>query len=478
MILDDLKRKKFGAFETPIEIFKEYIFPVIKHDLHNYIWVDLYCGSGNLILPILEAIPKESRLDFFSKHIFLFDILPEMVEKAINNAERLGIPRSIAEKNIQVRDVFKDYPEEILNREFPVFHITNPPYMYIGYIKKNKEFHFWLKYFNDKNKGYQDLYQIALINDLRHNIQKMIYIIPTNFLFGSSISNKIRKDLLLWYNIKKVIIFERKIFEFTGQHVGIFFFERKKFPMHLPQTFEIIKINRSLIKKTITIKPSRLYRGGDEFSEFVERFRANIPIQVDFYLFIDEIERNPGKNPIIAIDANRYTESGYEKRKFYVNDRLLEKIKNNILFVKTIDGTKETDKAGIYEIKRFFEADCIIVSRSPYRTHPIQLFFNPTLSIEDQLMLKEYFNLMLNYFRDKTDSEFMTTYKYSNTSFTRKYLGLNQVKKLIQTFPIFELDDEKKKKFIELIRSRDIDGIITLLKKTKNSIASQHDSKR
>lgn len=51
-------------------------------------------------------------------------------------------------------------------------------------------------YFSGPNNGYQDLYQIALINDLRNNIFNMIYIIPTNFLFGFSVSNKIRMDFL------------------------------------------------------------------------------------------------------------------------------------------------------------------------------------------------------------------------------------------------------------------------------------------
>lgn len=467
MVLSELKRKKFGAFETPIEIFKSYIFPKIKNELNNYIWVDMYCGKGNLILPILEAFPQEKRITFFKEQVFLFDILPEMIEMAIDTAVKLGIPRNIAEENIQVRDVLKDFPKEILNKNLPIFHITNPPYMYIGHIRKNKDFQFWLDYFKDENKGYQDLYQLALMNDLRHNITKMIYILPTNFLFGASISNKIRKDFLLWYNIKEVIIFEKRIFEFTGQHVGIFFFERKKYPIHQSQTFKVLKLGKKIIEKNIVIKPSRLYRAGDEFSEFVEKFRAKIPLKVKFYLFIDEILKNPGKNVIVAIDSNEYNGKGYEKKIFLVNDELLEKIKQNILFVKTIDGIKEEDKAGLYIIKDTFNVDCIVVSKVPYRTHPIQLFFQPPISIEDQLLLQKYFNLLLNFFREKTDSEFMTTYKYSETSFTRKYLGLTQVKKLIETFPILELNEKRKNELKELIQNKNVEGIITLLKKIK-----------
>lgn len=471
--VSELKRKKYGAFETPVDIFNEYILPKIKNKLNNYLWVDLYCGKGNLILPILSEFPEgEKRISFFEKHIFLFDILPEMIEGAIKNAMILGIPENIAKKNIQVRDTLKNFPEEILHKGLPVFHITNPPYMYLGYIRKNEDFKSWLEYFKGEKEGYQDLYQLALMNDLKHNITKMIYVMPSNFLFGASVSNKIRKDFLFTYNIKEALVFERRIFEFTGQHVGIFFFERKTETSHQPQTFELRKINQKTVVKIITIKPERLYRAGDEFSEFVERYKAKIPLEIKYYLFINEVLENKGENKIIAVDSNEYSEKGYNKKGFSINKDLLNKIKQNILFIKTVDGVHEEDKAGLYEINEIFDADCIIVSKAPYRTHPIQLFFIPSISIEEQKLLKNYFNLLLEFFRKKTDSEFMTTYKYSNAPFTRKYLGLSQAKKLIQTFPLLELDKENKNKLKELIDKKDCEGIISFLRivKQKNNL--------
>lgn len=91
---------------------------------------------------------------------------------------------------------------------------------------------------------------------------------------------------------------------------------------------------------------------------------------------------------------------------------------------------------GLYKIRDIFDVDGLLVPKAKYRTHPIQLFIEPPLSVEDQILLKDYFNLILEFFREKTDSEFMTTYKYSKSEYTRKYLGLSQVKKLIQTFPL------------------------------------------
>ena len=148
------KRREFGAHLTSIDVFKKFIFPEIKNVFYKYTWVDLFCGEGNLILPILEVIPKNKRMDFFEEHIFLFDIQKEMVEKSIKNAQKYGISAELARKNIRIRDTLADYPKFIKNLKYPVYHITNPPYLYLGYIAKNSERN--LKYFVGQNGGYQD----------------------------------------------------------------------------------------------------------------------------------------------------------------------------------------------------------------------------------------------------------------------------------------------------------------------------------
>jgi hypothetical protein len=130
------KRRTYGEYLTSINIFKEFILPEIKDKIYKYRWVDLFCGEGNLILPILELIPEDERIEFFKKHIFLFDIQKEMVEKSILNATKYGIPRGIAQENIIQKDTIKNYPTFILDSNLPVYHITNPPYLYIGYIVK------------------------------------------------------------------------------------------------------------------------------------------------------------------------------------------------------------------------------------------------------------------------------------------------------------------------------------------------------
>ncbi|MBW9219855.1 N-6 DNA methylase [Methanothermococcus sp. SCGC AD-155-N22] len=312
------KRRIYGEHLTPIEIFKEFILPEIKDKLHRYIWVDLFAGKGNLILPILEYIPEEERVDFFKNHIFLFDIQKELVEQAIQNAIKYGIPEEVAKENIQQRDTIKDYPRFLLNLELPVYHITNPPYLYIGYIVKHRETQKYLEYFKGENEKYQDLYQLALINDLRHGIEKMIYIIPSNFLFGFSVSNRIRTDFLKYYTIRKAIIFEKEIFEHTGTNVVICFFERKEVPKHEVFSFEGIKIGKDIQKRKYTLDPKNHYRAGNDFEEFISTYRADKPLKVKYYLTVEEVEKNKGDLEIEVIDANAYNGKEYKRIKIYV----------------------------------------------------------------------------------------------------------------------------------------------------------------
>jgi type I restriction-modification system DNA methylase subunit len=466
------KRREFGAHLTSIDIFKKFIFSEIKNILYKYTWVDLFCGEGNLVLPILDAIPKNKRIDFFKDHILLFDIQKEMIERSIENAKNYGIPEEIARKNIQLRDTLQDYPPEFKHLKYPPYHITNPPYLYLGYIVKNSERN--LKYFSGQNDGYQDLYQIALINDLRHNLEEMIYIIPNNFLFGFSVSNKIRKDFLPFYNIKKAIIFERKIFEFTGTNVCICFFKKKKQPSQSPIIFKALKINSKTIEKEYNLSPKNFYRAGGEFDEFISYFKSPSPLKIKFYLTIEEVEKNKGSKIVKLLDVNNFSNGYFRFNTYAVNEKLYKKLQNNPLFVRTLDTGSWEGRAGVYNVKETFGVDGIIVTKEKYRTHPIQIFITPELPEENLLLLKNYFNLMLEYFRDITDSEFLTTFKYSNSDYIRKYLGLSQTKKLLETFPVHLIPKDKKKILKILIEQKNIEGIkdilLNLNKKVENQI--------
>ena len=440
-ILTEKKYKRFyGEHLTPVEIFDRFIFPEIKDVLHKYLWVDLYAGKGNLIFPILEKISSSKRAEFFKNHIRLFDIQQEMVDYMRTKAvKEYGIPHDIAVQCIKKRDNLKDFPYEILNEKYPVYHITNPPYLYIGYIKKHQreeKYKRYLEYFSGERAKLQDLYQIALFNDLKAGLSNMIYIIPTNFIYGKSGTNEIRKIFFPYYSIEKAYLIEEKIFEDTGVNVGIFFFKRKNRISYDPIKFDVVKIYKNnLVSKSITLKKEHNYIAGKEFEDFVKNNKKN-NIQVSFYLMKEEVLRNKGNYRVVLLNANKYnkTTSSYEKEEYFVNENLYKKIKNNILWVRTVDTGSYDGRAGLYTLEDL-GVDGIITEK-PYRTHPIQIFFSPELTIEQQIKLKEEFNRSLEYLRKLTDSEFMTTYKYSNSEYIRKYLGLSQVKKLISTIEI------------------------------------------
>ncbi len=464
-------RRSLGVHLTSRDIFLEYILPEIKEKLWDYIWIDLYAGEGNLILPILDSIPFNKRIQFFTEHIYLFDVQPEMVQQCINNVENYGIPLEIAVNNVQLRNNLENFPTFLNKLQFPLFHITNPPYLYLGYIRKHKETQKYLRLFKGKNEGYQDLYQIAMINDLRNNIKNLIYIIPSNFLFGASVSNKFRIDFLKYYYIDKMKIFETKVFEHTGTNICIGFFKRKKTPKNENLKFNGIKFkkqNRRILKEYL-LKPDFKYRAGSEFDEFLKEFRVKNPLIVDYYLLKEEILEGKGENEITVIDANKYQNNEYKKLILHINNKLKLKVNSNILYVRTVDTGSYNGRVGLGIISEDFGVDGIYVSGSTYRTHPIQLFLEPKISKFDQRLLKKYFNFMLEAFRESLDSEFLTTYKYSNADYTRKYLGLTQARSLIETFPIIELNSDDKVLLNNLISNKNFDDIIQLLKKYKDN---------
>ena len=467
---DNRHRRSLGVHLTSKDIFIKYIFPEIQDKLWDYTWIDLYAGQGNLILPILDSISLEKRIQFFKNHIYLYDVQPIMVEKCIKDAENYGISSEVASHNIKLRDNLESFPEFLNNAQFPLYHITNPPYLYLGYIRKHRETQKYLEFFKGKNEGYQDLYQIAMINDLRNNIENLTYIIPSNFLFGASVSNKFRTDFLKYYDIKRMVIFETKIFEYTGTNICISFFIKKKKPKAEKVEFNGIKIknNNEIFEKKYILKPKFKYRAGFEFDEFLETYIVQKPLKVQYYLLNGVIIQNQGNNDISVIDANNYQNNRYKTLILHVNNYLRNKIKTNILYVRTVDTGSYGGRVGLGIISEDFNVDGILVSGNTYRTHPIQIFFESIVTPNDQYLLRMYFNFILEVFREKLDSDFLTTYKYSDADYTRKYLGLTQVRKLIQTFPYYNINENIKGKLNNLIGKKDFVGILELLEACKD----------
>jgi hypothetical protein len=454
------RRRALGEHLTPLQLMRDYILPEIAPVLTQYLWVDLFAGKGDLIFPILEQIPPAERADFFAEHIRLYDIQPQMVAHCIQRAVALGVPEPLAREHIRPQDTLERYPEEMLRSALPVYHVTNPPYLYLGYIPKHPETRPYLRYFTGRNEGYQDLYQIALINDLRHAVPKMAYIIPSNFLFGDAISNKIRDDLLDAYTIRKAYLFEQSLFDHTGVHVMIAFFERKPYACREVQAFEAVKVNHTAWARRYRLSPKWHYRAGSEFEEFATLYRAARPLKVRYYLHMETVRQHAGAYPLRLVDANDFSGKGYRVLEVGVDAALYEHVKANPLFVRTLDTGSAEGRAGLYFIPEVFGADGIVVTKATYRTHPIQVFIEPRLPLDDLRLLRDYFNLLLEHLRALTDSEFMTTYKYSESAYTRKYLGLSQAKALIETFPYLGLSAGERERLRACVYHMNLTAVI------------------
>lgn len=465
------RRRTMGVHLTSSDTFMQYIFPEIKDKLYDYLWVDLYCGKGNLIFPILETISEEKREMFFKDHIFLSDIQEKMVQECVKKAISYGIPEDLAKQNIQQRNNLKNFPRFLKESTFPIYHITNPPYLYLGYIRKHEETKKYLQYFEGENEGYQDLYQIAMINDLKNTINNIIYIIPSNFLFGSSVSNQFRLDFLKYYNVEKMYIFEKKIFEFTGTNIVIGFFQRKKEPNLDNVKFQGTKIkkNDKVLERDYNLRAQYKYRAGSEFNLFVDKMKAQKPLKVSYYLKKEDVEENKGDYEIRVIDTSEYESNEYNRKTLKVNEEFKSKVLLNDLFVRTVDTGSFDGRVGLYDIEEEFDVDGVYVSGNTYRTSPIQIFLDPGISHANQQLLKDYFNLVLEYFRNKLDSEFLTTYKYSNADYTRKYLGLTQARSIIKTFPIIEMKDDEMTLLKEYIENEEVKKIFKLMKQYRKN---------
>ena len=467
-----ISRRTYGQHFTAANICKTYILPHITPVLWKYCWLDLFAGEGDLIFPLLDQIEPAHRLDFFRDHIILRDVQADCVENCIKRSKTYGIPDDLARRNIQLQDSLEESTLLTSFSHYPFFHLTNPPYLYVGYIMKNRDSAQLRGYFQGKNAGYQDLYQLALMNDARRKIENMIYIIPVNFLFGNAISNKFRDDFLNEYSIQQILLFETKIFTHTGSNVLITFFNRKAHPKSEPLNFPVNKItsaNGELSPpKTYYLDPQNHYRAGISFDQFILNHKASTPVKIHFYLQQKEIQEHQGITSISVIDANNFINGKYNSMTVHVTPEFAAYIRSNSLWIRTIDTGTEEGRVGLYSVQNSFDVEGILVSKNTYRTHPIQLFFNPSLSIDDQELIKQYFNLILEYLHEQTESEFLTTYKYSNALYTRKYLGLSQARQIFSTFSVYLLRSPYRTELMTILSRKDIPELLKLIQKTKS----------
>lgn len=249
--------------------------------------------------------------------------------------------------------------------------ITNPPYLARN---KNKDKTLYDLY--DLN----DLYKISLKTFI--GSEGVVIIIPLNFL--SDKDRKIRKEFLSKYEIQKLYIFEETVFEDTTYTVCSFSFIRKdNIIQNIPTTF--IPTNENI---TLTLKGENSYLIGDEFWDIINHDKP--------------------------YDIKRLRKD------------IKDVIPNSNIFLRAIDTGSKDGMIKLYLNEHFYGKD----TDRTFATIILPNEFK-NISIEKQQYICDEFNRIINYYREKYHSLFLTNYRNSTKNYSRKRIGFEDAYKII-----------------------------------------------
>ena len=291
----------------------------------------------NIIEPFVGNEDLLNFVDINKYHIEKYDIDPQ-------------------NKNIKKRDTILNPPN--YNNKFV---LTNPPYLARN---KNKDKSLYNKY------KVNDLYKCFLINLLNNKCLGGIIIIPLNF-FSSIRKNdiKLRKDFLNIYNIKKINIFEEKVFKDTSYTVCSLLFELKNDTLN--NIYIKLYIYPSKKELLIQLNEKNNYTIGGE----IYLLKINKKIHIDRLT-----KKNKNKHNITNIKVNCIDNNEKDKIKLYLTEE-----KN-----RYIDNTEK-------------------LSARTFAT----LIIRPNLNTDQQKKLIIDFNKYLDDMRKKYNSLFLTNYRES-----------------------------------------------------------------
>ncbi|MBI5700029.1 SAM-dependent DNA methyltransferase [Candidatus Saganbacteria bacterium] len=449
--MKDIITKKRGRFYTPQEIFNRYIYGPFLSDLKlsDYIIVDFFCGTGDLLIPLIERFDNiGERNKIFRENIFGFDIDGYALSIFKGRLLQMGIKEKYINENIIKKDTLKELPLDRLHGK-KIIHITNPPYLYKGYYVKQKETRELNGYFDNLDIPLQDLYQKALYNDVMGNLEMMIYIIPSNYLFGEVSAGAIRDAVFNRYSTDRIFWFTKQIFDETDINTIILRLKRKKTAVREIQDIKLIECNGREKESKIKLNPSNHYRAGFEWDEWLQKKKAKNHPDFEYYLKTEDLKNNKGKNEVCVYDF-----SISKCKKYSVNNEVCRKIRKNHLIIRTLDTGSNNGRIGIYEHSKIYGTAGLTTSKGCFRTTPIQILFYRELSYTDQIFIMKWCNYWLEYFRGKLNSIFLTTYRHTSKNYTRKIIGLKKVKELIFTCPVLSCGAEKKQAILRSIEAK------------------------
>lgn len=420
-----------GIHYSP-EDFYPHLRPYLLPHLHSHRFVDLFGGQGNLLLPLVQEVPPGERNAWAERHLLLVDLREEAVERARVRLVASGLTPETARRVARRGDSLR---EELLPQDgLPVFHLTNPPFLYLGQIRKNPALHSLLPLF--RGTGATDLYALALMRDLgRPNVRWAAYVLPANFLVGQG-AEGIRRRVLDAFRLERAWLWELPPFPDTDLLVGVFLLRRKDQPQPEAQEVPYQAVGpEGVWEGVLHLRPERGYRPGEAFWSYLEDYRAGEPLAYRLYLPLEELLAHQGPERLRLVDASRYREGkGYALRELGVDRTLAEALRRSPLYLRTLDSGTWEGRAGIRPVSEL-GGEGVFHSGRPHRTHPIAVRFQG-LDREGALLAAQAFDVILEHFRASCRSLFLSDYKGSRAAFyPRKYLGLQTAKALLDTLP-------------------------------------------
>jgi len=366
-------KQKLGQFYTTNQ---NYILQnlYIPNNIDNII--EPFAGNGDLVNFINEQCKITNKL----YNIECYDIEPK-------------------KDYIKLQDTLSNPPD--YNNKFL---ITNPPY-----LARNKSVD--KKLFDKYNVN--DLYKCLIKEIIINQCLGGILIIPLNF--WCSIRNmdiELRKSFLHIYNIITLNIFEETVFDDTSYSICSFQFSNK----NINNIDNIINIDN--IDHIDNINNINNTNNTNNYHEikitiFPKSKKINLILNAqNNYTFGGEIYNLPNKN---IYHVTRVT----SKNKKLLNTNILVKCIDDNEHNKINLSIVSNDKLYIDETKN--------LSSRTYAS----LIIIPILTLDEQKILVNKFNIFLNEMREKYNSLFLTNYRESN-KIARKRISFELVYQIIQ----------------------------------------------
>ncbi len=286
------------------------------------------------------------------------------------------------------------------------FVCTNPPYLHKN--KASREIK--QKFFSGENAIFEDLYQVSIKSIL--NCHEGIIIVPLNFLCAQN-SQKARDLFFEKFQIVKLNIFSRQVFDDTTYNVIAFYFTRNQ---GLSKNIVDAVIYPENKKIKLTFEKKFGWQFGGEFIGRIKETKNKLGIS---RLTENDIDAGDCEVPMAL-------ENIKNKKVFKTNHDIKNLLDKNILFLRAID-SKNGKKIQLEDIRKYNIAGLVGKSTSRNMAH---LLFQKDVSVEEQLDLMEFFNESLQLNREKYFSFFLTNFRDNNRkrmSFDLAYRLLNLI---------------------------------------------------